>query len=81
MERYRPDVTPTAHRDPCMTRDPSGEWFHERDQGWAKLLMHNPHFGRCLDDPKTWAQEFVRADVLLSLERAMRAWGGLDGSR
>ena len=52
----------------CMEPSPTGEWFHERDKMWAKVLVVGPAV-------RPWIQ-YCRADVLLSLSRAFAAWGG-----
>lgn len=64
-----------------MTPSPTGEWFHERDPGWERLwvpidpidreTLFSEDCGRCI---------ICRADVLLSLERAFRAWENLKGT-
>lgn len=88
MQRYRPVdsdsiegwIAASFDMDP-MAPDPSGEWFHELDPMWASLWVYQQL-------PETEGVEpvyvsarrigMVRADVLLSLDRAFRAWGGIE---
>ena len=55
--------------------DPSGDWVSVRDPMWERLWIE-------IDEPQWGVYEdvghpTVRADVLLSLASAFRAWGAL----
>jgi len=69
MRRYSPEPYERGcDLDPYMTPDPAGEWFHERDPVWERIwISYGGKVGIWYDD--------CRADVLLSLDRALLAWG------